>query len=88
MLSKQFLFLAILRRPHDPNLLHINTTCPTSPPFSKSMYKENILTWMLPVNHNLAWMLTIDHNQDISSHQNMVYCPVSLQPLIHALGGS
>ena len=52
------------------------------------MYQENILPWMLPVNHNLAWMLTIDHNQDISSHQNMVYCPVSLQPLNHAFGGS
>ena len=68
MLSKQFLFAAILRRSHDPNLLHIATTWPNSPPFSKSMYKENILTWMPPVNHNLAWMLTIDHNQDISSH--------------------
>ena len=88
MLSKQFLFAAILRRPHDPNLLHINTTCPNSSPFSKSMYQENILPWMPPVNHDLACQLTIDHNQDISSHQNMVYCPVSLQPLNQSFGGS
>ena len=52
------------------------------------MKKEDTLAWMLPVDHNLAWMLTINHNQEISSHQNMVYCHVSLQPLIHALGGS
>ena len=52
------------------------------------MIKENNLAWMLPVDHNLAWMLTIDHNQEISSHRNMVYCPVPLQTLNHALGGS
>ena len=52
------------------------------------MIKENNLAWMLPIDHNLAWILPIDHNQEISSHQNMVYCPVSLQPLNHALGGS
>ena len=88
MLSKQFLFAAILRRPHDTNLLHINTICSNTSPFGKSMYQENILPWMSPVNHNLACQLTIDQNQDISSHQEMVYCLVPLQPFNQSSGGS
>ena len=52
------------------------------------MYQENILPWMSPVSHNLACQLTIDQNQDISSHQKMVYCLVPLQPFNQSSGGS